>query len=434
MLEWVFGGKRKSEPGPAPDYERSKEISATGNSNARRNLAAHEDLQPEFLYYFATDKAPEVRRTVAANPSTPLQADVILSEDNDEAVRCELGRKIGTLLPDLSAAQGEKVRDMVFQILETLAKDQIPRVRAVIADEIKTLDNVPPRIARMLAEDVESLVAAPILRYSPLLTNADLLEILGKGMTGETLVELARRRNLDEAVSGAVVDTDEIPAIGALLENKSATISELSMERIVDLAAPREDLHEPLVHRGGLSERVIKHVAGFVGASLLDPLIKHNALVDDDMAEQLRDSVAKRLEISDPADDTERAVPEGVDFGSEEEPEFLRAKELFEQGALSPDILRDALENHDTAFLGYALSFAADIPAISIERVFEAKSAKSAMAIAWHCELGPEFAVALQRDLWELPENSILKPGADGGYPMSDSDLDWSYGLLKDND
>ncbi len=434
MLQWVFGGKRKTKSGPAPNYERSKEISAKGSVKARRDLAAHQDLQPEFLYYFATDKAPEVRRTVATNPSTPLQADVILSEDSDETVRSELGRKIGTLLPDLSAAQGEKVRDMVFQILETLAKDQIPRVRAVIAEEIKSLDNVPPRIARMLAEDVEALVAAPILRYSPLLTNSDLLEILGKGITSDSIVAIARRSNLNETVTDAVVDTDEIPAISALLENKSASIGESAMEKIVELAAPQKELHEPLVHRGGLSEGIIKRVASFVGASLLDPLIKHNALVDDDMANQLRESVAERLENSDESITKDTTNSEGVDFGGEDDPEFLRAKELFDRGALSPDVIHEALKDGNATFLGYALSFAADVPVRSIERVFEAKSAKSAMAIAWHCELGPEFAVTLQRTLWKLPENTILKPGPDGGYPMSDADLDWSYGLLKDND
>lgn len=432
MLQWIFGGKRKSKPGPAPDYESAKEITAKGDVKARRKLAAHEDLQPEFLYYFATDKAPEVRRTVAANPGTPLQADVILSKDSDEEVRCELGHKIGTLLPDLSESEGERVRDIVFEILETLANDQVSRVRAVISEEIKRFDNVPPRIAKMLAEDVEAQVAAPILQYSPLLTNADLLDILGKGMNSDNLVALARRRNLDESVAEAVVDKDEIPAISALLENKTAKIGEAAMGKIVDIAGPEEDLHEPLVHRGGLSERLIKRISGFVSASLLDPLIKHNALVDKEMAAQLRESVIKRLEETEEELPPTRENPEGVDFDSEEDPEFVRAKEMFGSGELTPNALKDALKKGQSDFLCYALSLVGDVPAASVQRVFDAKSSKSAMAIAWHCELGADFAVTLQRSLWRLPENKILKPGPDGNYPMSESDLDWSYGLMKE--
>lgn len=425
MLQWVFGGKRKRPSRPAPDYEKAKEISAKGGVRARRDLASHEDLQPEFLYYFATDKAPEVRRTVAANPSTPLQADVILSEDKDEEVRVELGHKIGALLPDLSEAQGEKVRDPVFQVLETLAKDQIPRVRAVIAEEIKTLDNVPPRIAKMLAEDVESLVAAPILRYSPLLTNRDLVELLENGLAGDALVALARRSNLDMAVSDAVVDTDEMPAISALLENKSAEIGESAMAKIVDLAEPHKDMHEPLVNRGGLSERMITRIAGFVSASLLDPLIKHNALVDDDMAERLREQVAKRLDTAEDPED------EGDDSGGDDDAEFERAKTLHGKGELTPKVFMDAVKRSERAFIIHALSFASELPTRSIEGVFEARSGKSAMAIAWKCELGAEFATLLQCNLWKVPERDILRAKSDGGYPLSEDDLEWSYDLLK---
>lgn len=429
MLQWVFGGKRKSKRGPAPDYERAKEISAKGDSNARRDLAAHEDLQPEFLYYFATDDAPEVRRTVAANPSTPLQADVILSKDPEETVRFELGQKIGALLPDLSEAQGEKVRELVFQILETLAQDQVPRVRALIAEEIKHLDNVPGRIARMLAEDVESLVAVPILRYSPLLTRSDLLEILEKGLSGDALVAVARRPALDEPLTDAVVDSAELPAIGALLENKDANIREGTMTKIVDLAEPNAELHEPLVMRGNLSERVIRRVAGFVSASLLDPLIRHNALVDDEMAQQLRESVAKRLE-----EQTGDASPDDTrpDFDVEEDPDRVRAKDLFAKGELTPELLSEAAQRGEASFIAQSLSCLTEVPERSVDQVFDVRSGKSAMAMAWRAELGARFAETVQRHLWKVPERDIVKAAPDGGYPLSEDDLEWSFGLLKD--
>jgi len=428
VLQWVFGGKRKTKPQPAPDYVRAKEISARGSIKARRELAAHEDLQPEFLYYFATDQAPEVRRTVAANPSTPLQADVILSEDTNDDVRIELGHKIGALLPELSEAQGEKVRDLVFQILETLAKDQIPKVRAVIAEEIKLLNNVPPRIAKMLGEDVEALVAAPILRYSPLLTNADLMEILDKGVAGDALVALARRTNLGKAVADALIDTDEEPAINALLENKSAEIGDAAMAKIVDFAEPREEMHVPLVNRGGLSKRMITRIASFVSASLLDPLIKHNSLVDEDMAEQLRESVAKRLNIADEPDSDKVDSDEN---DADDDKEYARAKALHEKGGLTPKVMLDAVKKNERVFVLHALSFASELPTRSIEGVFEARSGKSAMAVAWRCELTAEFAVLLQRNLWKVPERDILRAKSDGGYPMSEDDLEWSYDLLK---
>ncbi|MDD9916501.1 MAG: hypothetical protein OXT01_17760 [Rhodospirillaceae bacterium] len=59
------------------------------------------------------------------------------------------------------------------------------------------------------------------------------------------------------------------------------------------------------------------------------------------------------------------------------------------------------------------------------------RSGKSAMAIAWKGDLGAEFAVRLQRNLWKVPERDILRAKSDGGFPMSEDDLEWSYDLLK---
>ena len=434
MLKWMFGGKKESQKKAAPDYEKSKQISATGDAKARQKLASHEGLQPEFLYYFATDKAPEVRRSVAANPGTPLQADVILSKDPDEIVRSELGHKIGALLPDISKAEGDRVSELVFQILETLAKDEIPRVRAVIADEIKQLDNIPPRIAKMLAEDAEAQVAAPILQYSPLLSADEILEIVAGELKEEALVAVARRDNIREDIVEAVVNTDEPLAITALLENKTAQIGDDLMEKIIDKAEPQEALHEPLVSRGGLSTSFVQRIAGFVSASLMDPLIKNNSLVDDNIASQLRESVAKRLADEEPLEeDRKRPEPKPLpDFGGEEESDFVRAKTLHEKGELSPKILRGALKEGDTLFLAYGLCLAAEVPPKSIEKVFETQNAKSIMAIAWQCKLGAEFAVNLQRDLWEIPEADILQAAENGGYPMSDANLEWAYSILKE--
>jgi hypothetical protein len=103
MLNWVFGNiikkkrkRRRSEKRPKgkkPPYEDAKKIAAKGSVEERRNLASHENLEPEILYYFTDDEAPEVRREVANNPGAPLQADLILAKDENDEVRMELARK-----------------------------------------------------------------------------------------------------------------------------------------------------------------------------------------------------------------------------------------------------------------------------------------------------------------------------------------------------
>ena len=168
MFDWVLGNKGKKKAGKRPAYDEAKEIAAEGGVAERQALAAHDDLYPELLYFFAADEAPQVRREVAQNKGTPLQADQILSTDQDAEVRCELARKIGRLVPSFSGKEQERLIEMAIGVLETLARDQLPQVRAIISEEIKSASNVPEHIVLKLARDVEAIVSAPVLEYSPL--------------------------------------------------------------------------------------------------------------------------------------------------------------------------------------------------------------------------------------------------------------------------
>jgi hypothetical protein len=109
-------------------------------------------MEPEILYYLTSDKAPEVRREIVENAGTPLQADAILARDPNEDVRCELARKISRLIPDLKPGQNEKLANMAMGVLSTLARDELPRVRAIGAEDLKHTKKHPkenhPRTGR----------------------------------------------------------------------------------------------------------------------------------------------------------------------------------------------------------------------------------------------------------------------------------------------
>ena len=178
MLSRLFGHQTQARGALA--YEEAKALARDADPEVRRALATREDVRPEVLYFLAEDAAPAVRRAIAANPTTPGQANILLSHDESEDVRADLARKIGRLLPDLDAHTSSRVREMTIEALETLAHDQLPKVRAILAEALKSAANVPHDIIMLLARDVESIVAAPILEYSPLLSDDDLLEIIAK--------------------------------------------------------------------------------------------------------------------------------------------------------------------------------------------------------------------------------------------------------------
>ncbi len=160
-----------------------------------------------------------MRREVAENPGTPLQADLILAKDEDDEVRCELAKKIGRLMPQLEPDENERLTSMALEVLGVLVNDTLPRIREIVAHELKHADNVPKQIIRTLAGDLEEIVSVPILQYSPLLNNDDLVEIIARGAKIRSLVAIAQRKNLEEPVVDAVVETNDADAIQGVLEN-----------------------------------------------------------------------------------------------------------------------------------------------------------------------------------------------------------------------
>ena len=226
--------KRLMGAGQLPDklsYEEARAILEASKVSAQRALAARADTEPEMLYYLAETGDETIRREIASNPATPAKADRILADDVDPAVRSELARKIGRLLPDLLASERERVCELTLQTLQRLANDQLPRARTILAEEIRALDCVPTEIILRLAHDAEEKVCAPILEYSPLLSDNDLLEIIATARAQNALAAIAKRRGVSESVSDAIVASLDIPAVAALLTNPNAHVREDTLER-----------------------------------------------------------------------------------------------------------------------------------------------------------------------------------------------------------
>jgi hypothetical protein len=53
------------------------------------------------------------------------------------------------------------------------------------------------------------------------------------------------------------------------------------------------------------------------------------------------------------------------------------------------------------------------------------RTAKAVLAISWKAGLSIKMAVRLQLDLAKVNRSDVMRAGDDGGYPMSEADLDW---------
>ena len=420
MLGWVLGKqrrkKRKKKPkGKRPNYDQAKVIVENGDGAERRNLAMQEDIEPEILYFLANDKDPLVRREIADNDGTPVQADMILSKDPDEEVRKEVAHKLGRLLPDISFDQQDKLSKMALDILDTLARDQMRDVRAIVSDEIKHARNVPKNVVRRLAEDAESVVSAPVLEYSPLLSDKDLLEIVALGIESGAMTSIAKRTELPQEVVDAIIESGDENAIPALLENKSAKISDKTIDMIAVEAEGHEEWHPPLVDRGNLPVRTVRRIASFVSAALFERLIANNDVEDKAVAE-MRMEVRKRInsnELLDTETDTAR------------EKAMERAEKLFKQGKLTEDLVKKAIDVNDSHFTCYAISHMSGLSSEVVTKMLSSGSGKAVTSLCWKAGMTMRIAVQLQRKVAKVRPKSLLQARGGTEYPLTDDDMKW---------
>ena len=399
----------RGNPVDAPNAQLSRTevlrlLDARGEE-LREELACRHDAEPEILFFIAREGAPTARRAVAANPSTPATANRLLADDRDSDVRSELARKIARLLPDLSREVSEKVRALTFETLQCLADDQLPRVRQILAQEIKTLDSVPPHIIAQLARDVE-IVSAPILEYSPLLSDSDLIDIITTAQARHAMVAIAKRRALSESVCEAIANVMDIPAVSALLENQSAQIRQKTLEKIIGHAERIRDLHAPLVARSDLSQRAIRRLAGFVGAALVERLVVLHKL-DEETRLHLRRNMQDRVD----------------EDGGGSPAEVIAARQRA--GTLDDGFVASAAQDGHRDLVAEALARLAEAPVDVVLRIFDSRSAKPVTALVRRAGLSMRVAFKIQTFLLRLPASELL-PARDGiRFPLTDDEMLW---------
>ncbi|HEY8949761.1 MAG TPA: DUF2336 domain-containing protein [Rhizomicrobium sp.] len=379
---------------------------------ARDALALHPEAAPEVLFFLASEGSIKARRAIARNTAAPAHANRLLADDSDDDVRAELARKIGRLLPDLPEDASEKMRTLTLETLERLAKDQLPRVRAILAEEIKALDCVPKKVIDILARDVEETVAAPILEYSPLLSDTDLMEIISSAQAHFTLTAIAQRKPLGASVSAAIAEALDVPAVAALLANSSAQIREQTLEKIIDHGSRITEWHLPLVLRNDLSQRAIRRLAGFVSAALLDKLSGRGGL-----DKETKSVLAKRVRarIDEPVDE-------------ERDPTAQAQSDvalLHKEGRLDDAAVEKAAEAGKREFVLAALALLSRAPIETVRRIIQSGTAKPAVALVWRAKLSMRVAFKVQSLVMRLKGGELL-PARDGvDFPLSEDEMLW---------
>ncbi|PWR22666.1 DUF2336 domain-containing protein [Zavarzinia aquatilis] len=412
MLKRFMRRLRSGSTSPL-SYEEQRQRLEDGSLDARRYLAAQGDTRPEILYYLAEDEDAGVRSAVAGNPGTPHQADRNLTRDASDDVRRELARKVARLLPTLTHHEQDRLRERTIELIEILATDQLAAVRRVLSEELKSSRNVPKPIVDRLARDLDLIVSAPILEYSPLLGDDDLLEIIASCQVEGAMAAIARRADLPQSVSEAIVATLDIPAVAALLNNPSARLREDVLDQIIDAAGSIDVWHQPLVLRTELSMRAIRRIAGFVASSLVDQLMTRN-----DLDEETAATLARR-------------VRERVAAGEHELPrrafdELLAEVAAMERaGHLDEAEIEKAIDGGRRDFVIAAFCVRSGMRPAAVRQVLGCRLAKPVCALVWRSGLSMRLAVKVQRQIALIPQSGLIHARGGTNYPLTPEEMSW---------
>ncbi len=409
-------------------YEKAKELAGHEDEAVRAELAQREDVRPEILYFLAEDPSPRVRRLIAENLSTPPHADLILARDDDQAVRGGLAEKISRLAPGMDPDEQDKVKRMAYEALEVLTTDQVTRVRQILAEALKDVAGAPPDVIRRLAFDTEIVVAGPVLENSPVLTDADLLEIISQGTAQGRLSYISRRNQVSANLSEAIAATGDEEAVALLLGNPSAQIREETLDSIIAQAERIEGWHAPLVARPKLSKRAVSRLAHFVAANLIDVLAARRDL-EPDVLDEVKRVVDERIDagekdlssLSEPLEDS--TTPLEAAYGA--------AKTLQEVGELTVGHVSKVMKGGAQEPVLAALAVLAELPILAVQKAVLSKNQKGLIAVAWKAGLTADMAEKLQVSLLELGPDAIMKANG-GNYPMSDNDMEWQFEFVCD--
>lgn len=242
---------------------------------------------------------------------------------------------------------GPAERQIAADIFRALVRDVEVRVRESLSVHLKSSPDVPRDIAVALARDVDS-VALPMLKFSEVLTDEDLIEIVkGEGSTKQ--VAIAQRPRVSSKVADALIDTGNETAVARLVSNEGAEITNTSLDRVMTDYKASAAVSNSLARRPSLPAAVSERLVAAITERLQAYLTTTMELAPD---------VASNLVLQA----RERATMGLVEYGSTDIELENLVEQLARKGRLTPSLLLRALCVGDLNFFERALARLGGVP------------------------------------------------------------------------
>eukprot|EP00439_Symbiodinium_sp_Y106_P088648 s1_g1184.t1 len=308
-------------------------------------------------------------------------------------------------------------RRQAHDILATLSRDAEQQVRASVARAIADYPFLPPAIAEQLASDVSD-VSTPMLRRSPVLTDAFLVDLINSGVADEQAqVSIATRENLTETVSGPLLKTGERRAVETVLSNASANIDNAGYDalfarddidgRMLTLVSAREGLTVPVVaecHRIILTDRFDREVGALIRHQLIESYALPPKMADAIVCAALEDSLSQATS----------------DIGATASELTSLAESLHSHRDITPSLLLRMTCNGSLEFTVAAFHVLTGRPRQEIASVFAMAGTEGLADLYRESQLPPFFRFALVTAIKRMMEEHQKKDQSSSEKPIQD--------------
>jgi uncharacterized protein (DUF2336 family) len=262
--------------------------------------------------------------------------------------------------------------------------DPSPMVRRALSEAFAHSHEAPAALVQALSHDQPS-VALPLLEFSPLLIDADLVDLVATGGS-DIQCAVARRNNLPASVCGALAEVGSAASALELIDNPTACLVPLSWDRIVARHGHRAEIREALLALEGLPPTIRLTLAAKL-SQMLARFVLSRSWMSAERVERVVEEALDRTAIS-------------IAIEAEGDTMHALVHHLREAGQLTASLLLRALMSGNANLVAHAIAELADMPLRRAETILEGGSKGSLEALLSRAGLPqsavPAFIAALE--------------------------------------
>lgn len=316
------------------------------------------------------------RKIQAQMELTQKDVDLLMQNPAPE-VRSKTAQKVSLQYQGAISENERKIAEDIFRLI---ANDVEIKVRQDLAESLKKCQSLPRDIVQKIIDDVAS-VARPMIQYSDLLTEQDLIEIV-KGHDEEKQIAVASREKVPFRVSETLIEEASQKPVVVLVSNNLADISDYAYQRLIERFRDCEEIHRPLLMRSHVPVRILEKLINVVSDNL-----KQQLLMRRDLPAPLITAIVSQTR--------EKAILSLSEASTENEVRTL-VIHLNGVNRLTPNLILRAACVGDMKFFEYALAMRAGIP-IRNARVLIYDSGQMGLERLYEeADLPPEMYPAVQ--------------------------------------